>query len=397
MTGSRYLSELVDMNTIQKGRLNIITAPTGSGKSYFALQHIPSQVYDPRHHVVYLIDTINGREQIVQNYSATSEYYGWSKEIEEEGMWFEPDGKVVVLTYAKFGYLLQRFPDFQNLFSFIICDEIHNLIKFQFFSPRPNLHSRAREGLEKAVKDKKATVIALTATPSSISKKFFAPSAVIPIDQTDLIQYETKEIIPYANLESVLSNIEAGAVSLCYLTHISQMEDVEKYAKDAGFSPICIWSTKNQAHPMSQAQLDARESILRNFTIPSQYDFLIINSSSETSIKIKSHVDYVIVHNQNSDTQIPVRGRVNSDLERLYLASSCAVPLIEVPEEYLGKRLFTEEKRALCANLNLRNPKNSRPYQWTKIKEFLIENDYYVEEGRYDSKRYAIIQLAGNT
>lgn len=175
------------------------------------------------------------------------------------------------------------------------------------------------------------------------------------------------------------------------------MEEVEKYAKDAGFSPICIWSTRNQEHPMSQAQLDARESILRNFTIPFQYDFLIINSSSETSIKIKSHVDYVIVHSQNSDTQIQVRGRVNSDLERLYLASSCAVPLIEVPEEYLGKRLFTKEKRALCAKLNLRNPQNNRPYQWRKIKELLIENDYYVEEGRYDSKRYAIIQLAGNT
>lgn len=397
MTGSKYLSELVDMSTIQKGRLNIITAPTGSGKSYFALQYIPSQVYDPLHHVVYLIDTINGREQIVQNYNATSEYYGWSKEIEEDGMWFEPDGKVVVLTYAKFGYLLQRFPDFQNLFSFIICDEIHSLIKFQFFSSRPNLHSQAREGLEKAVKDKKATVIALTATPSSISKQFSAPSAVIPIDQTDLIQYETKEIIPYANLESVLSNIEVGTVGLCYLTRISQMQAVEEYAKEAGFSPICVWSTRNANHPMTQEQLDARESILTSFTIPPQYDFLIINSSSETSIKIKSHVDYVIVHSQNPDTQIQVRGRVNSDLDRLYLASNCVIPTIEVPEEYLGTKLFTREKRELCAKLNLRDPRNNRPYQWPTIKELLNENDYYIKEGRYDSKHYVIIQLAGDT
>lgn len=55
---------------------------------------------------------------------------------------------------------------------------------------------------------------------------------------------------------------------------------------------------------MTEEQQTARETILRYWKIPEEYNLLIINSSSETSIKIKSAVDYVIVDNTNPDTQI---------------------------------------------------------------------------------------------
>lgn len=41
MRGTKYLSKLVDVGAFQKNKLNIIQAPTGSGKSYFALKYIP--------------------------------------------------------------------------------------------------------------------------------------------------------------------------------------------------------------------------------------------------------------------------------------------------------------------------------------------------------------------
>ena len=116
MKGTKYLSELVDCSALQKGQLNVIKAPTGSGKTYFALNYIPSLTNDALHNVVYLIDTINGKEQIVRNYNATSEYYGWSKEVESGGMWFEPDNRVVVITYAKFGVLFERNIEFYKNF-----------------------------------------------------------------------------------------------------------------------------------------------------------------------------------------------------------------------------------------------------------------------------------------
>ena len=42
MIGTKYLSEAVDINNLEKEKLNIIKAPTGSGKTYFALHEISS-------------------------------------------------------------------------------------------------------------------------------------------------------------------------------------------------------------------------------------------------------------------------------------------------------------------------------------------------------------------
>nr|WP_296085797.1 DEAD/DEAH box helicase family protein [uncultured Blautia sp.] len=40
MIGTKYLSEAVNINNLEKEKLNIIKAPTGSGKTYFALHEI---------------------------------------------------------------------------------------------------------------------------------------------------------------------------------------------------------------------------------------------------------------------------------------------------------------------------------------------------------------------
>lgn len=234
MKGTKYLSELVDCSALQKGQLNVIKAPTGSGKTYFALNYIPSLTNDALHNVVYLIDTINGKEQIVRNYNATSEYYGWSKEVELGGMWFEPDNRVVVITYAKFGVLFERNIEFYKNFSYIICDEIHSLLRFQNYSKKPNYHSIARQVLEQAVKQKSGIVIALTATPDTIKNQFNAPSAEIAINQEELIQYDIKQVEGYTNPITALSKVDMGTVGLCYFSRIHQMIEFEPESKTDG-------------------------------------------------------------------------------------------------------------------------------------------------------------------
>ena len=395
MTGTKYLSELVDSSALQKGKLNVIKAPTGSGKTYFALQHIPTLTEDAVHEVVYLIDTINGKEQIVRNYNATSEYHGWSQEVEDGGMWFDPDSRVVVITYAKFGYLFVKKPDFYKKFRYIICDELHSLLKFQHFSTVPNYHSLARSVLELSVKEGNTTVIALTATPATIKDAFNAPAEEIPINQNELIQYEVKETVGYTNLDSVLSQMDVGTVGLCYISRIHNMIAFEKKAKEAGFSPVCIWSINNADYPMTEEQLEVRRSILEDWVIPPQYDLLIINSSSETSLKIKSPVDFVIVHSSNPDTQVQVRGRVNGDLQTLFLPTE-GVPTVRVPAEFLGKQLFSEDRAKLSEILNLRDPTNNRRYKWPTVKNILIDNDYTITESRSGNLRYYIIEPAAD-
>ena len=143
---------------------------------------------------------------------------------------------------------------------------------------------------------------------------------------------------------------------------------------------------------MTEEQLAVREEILNNFTIPEQYNLLIINASCETSIKIKSHVDYMIVNNSDEDTQVQVRGRYTGDLENLYLLSKKLTD-IKVPEQFLGKQLFKDDKQELCRVLNIHNEKN-RLCGWNTIHRLLLDLNYQVTEGRSNNRRYSIITLA---
>ncbi len=396
MKGTKYLSELVDASLFQKDKLNIIKAPTGSGKTYFALQYIPSLLDNVLHKVVYLIDTINGREQILENYNARAENREWIKTAGMDGIWFLPEDKesnkqIVVITYAKFGTLLSRYSDFYDRFDYIICDELHNLPRFQHFSQIPNCHSVAKMGIECAVRNSKTTVIALSATPKPIIRGFRVPCYEIPINQEKLIQYEVCFTEKYIGLEDVLEELDTAEIGMLYTGRITAMIEVEEQVRAMGFSPISIWSISNKDHPMTEEQLSARETILKQYTIPPQYNFLIINSSAETSIKIKSPVDYVIVNSTNPDTQVQVRGRVNRDLKKLYLRSD-GTPVVSVPEEFLNQRLFQEDKGDLAEVLNVRNPVNNRRYRWNKLKDILVENGYEISEGRFENRRYSIIK-----
>ena len=374
---------------LKKDSLNIIKAPTGSGKTYFALTAIPNAVKTAYNNVVYLIDTVNGKEQILQNYNTTSYCLWWEHIVENKYLHCGEDHRVVIMTYAKFGQILEENPTFHKNFDYIICDELPSLIKFQYFSERPNLHSVAREGLENAVRNDNTTVIALSATPNLIRKHFNAPFYDVPIDDNEVRRYETKDIINYTNLEYLLSSLEPAETGICYVKHVKEMKKLEETARALGFNPVSIWSIRNKDHIMNEQQLAVRKSILEDFTFPSEYNLLFINASSETSLKIKSPVDYVIVHDNDYDTQVQVRGRVNSDLSKLYLPLIGTTDLT-VPDEYLNKPLFTEEKAELCAILNRTNPYNRR-FGWTTIKSMLIDCEYTISEGRKNNRRYAII------
>lgn len=389
MKGTKYLSELVNAQDLQKTKLNIIRAPTGSGKTYFALNYIPSLVQDALHSVVYLIDTINGKEQILRNYNATSEYWGWAKDIDSNGIWFEDTKHIVIITYAKFGILCEKYNKFYDNFDYIICDELHSLFHFKTFSQMPNCHSVALMELRYAIMNNRTVVIGLSATPNIIKQQIATPWQELSINYEELIQYDQDQVIPYTNLEYTLSRVDSNDIGICYISRIKQMIELERMAQDIGLSPICIWSTANSEHPMTEEQLAVRETILNDYTIPEAYNLLIINSSSETSIKIKSHVDYVIVHSTNLDTQIQVRGRVNSDLNTLYLLNDGS-QRIELPDEFLGIKLFKEGKDRLCDFVNIKNPYRKK-YKWTTIKELLLEDGYDIAEKRQDNLRYVVI------
>ena len=111
------------------------------------------------------------------------------------------------------------------------------------------------------MRNENTTVVALTATPAQVKGGFDAPFAEMPIDQTVIRQFETKEVIRYTNLEYLLSVLNPNEKGVCFVSHIRQMKKLEAIAREKGFKTISFWSISNTDHPMTQAQLDAREAI----------------------------------------------------------------------------------------------------------------------------------------
>ena len=170
MIGTKYLSEAIHAEEIKAGVLNLVCAPVGSGKTHWAL-NVLSQTVSKPYKMVYLIDTVNGKEQLLKNENTAYYRRDWIATVQNGDVWFGEaitGNKVVVMTYAKFGVLTKNYPDFGFSFELILCDEIHNLPRFSsFLSHNPNdtpYHKIAKERLENIINQGKVKVIGLSAT-----------------------------------------------------------------------------------------------------------------------------------------------------------------------------------------------------------------------------------------
>ena len=63
----------------------------------------------------------------------------------------------------------------------------------------------------------------------------------------------------------------------------------------------------------------------------------------------------------------------------------------QVPDCFMGRKLFTEDKQKLCGALQIRNKENEYFYKWNTVKLKLEETGYFITEGRENNKRFAII------
>ena len=231
-------------------------------------------------------------------------------------------------------------------------------------------------------------MIGLSATPRR-AEQLNCPFQYISVDE-DVRRFEVNKIIPYTNPKLLLNELSPKEKGIVYIGHITKMKEFWEEATKLGFSAIAIWSVNNQDHPMTEEQHRAREYILAHSKLPPEYDLFIINASSETSINIFSKVDYIIIHTQEEEAQTQVRGRYRGDLDRLYLLDYITIP--QVPEEFLGQKLFKEDKQDLCKALCLRS-KWKRTFKWNTVKLKLEEAGYFITEDRENSRRYSIITL----
>ena len=179
--------------------------------------------------------------------------------MKDDSPWFGEavhDNKVVVMTYAKFGVLAEKYPRFGYDFELILCDEIHSLPKFRSFTDKnggSNPHIPAQKRLEDIVRHGNQMVIALSATPRKALEQMNCPFHHITVDD-DVRRLETKQTIPYTNKFKLLDELSPQDKGIVYITRITGMIDFYEKAIEKGFKAICVWSENNITHPMTVVQ-----------------------------------------------------------------------------------------------------------------------------------------------
>ena len=417
-----YLSQVIEVEKLKKGQANIVVAPCHSGKTTVAKEKISSLATCPEK-VLFLIDTRAGKESLIKeegmheyseewgqfmaNYNVNMEWNGIMT-VEDMKMYAGWSGEGMrVMTYHQFGYKLKEHPNLLEGIEVIICDEMHNLIKYR------NIERVKRSGgtedtpcndalreIMRAVNQTENVplVVIMTATVNPVSVildehnipvEYFYYYGKVDEDKTAETQY-------YGNLRAVLDSIESGQKTIVFIPHIKQMEEYSQIVKDKGYEVCCLWGLNNDQYIMDAEQLSVRSKILRTQNIPDDIDVLFINAAYETSINIRNkEFKTMVIHSGSYDTRVQVRGRLRHDIDKMYIYDpeheniSCYFP-----DEYCDKELTVEERQEVVDLLDLRDEKG-RKVGWRGIVEKLEADDCIVSYLKKGQRRYCVVHKNG--
>lgn len=398
---------------LHRGKINLIVAPAGSGKTYYIFNTILNDTKKS----VYLCDTSNLREMILKDEEIADKVKSTDFELLHG---FELNKyNCTVMTYAKWFYEMNK-PEYKDV-EVIVCDEIHNLYKYKDKFDRAedkekgieesknyenviiNLHQQSKKGVQ---------VVGFTATHDRIKRNFDYLYEDVKgnqyNDNWNVIDLSKEKDIKRLkeNFVSAFNDISQinywfartnlfkyGKKCLIYTDRITTAKENEAYINNTfpKLKAISLWSTNNKKNPMNKEQLRVRESILKDGLIPNEYNVLIINGSYETGINIKDDsIEMAIINNSTMDTIIQARSRIRKDIELLMYRVSRAekgdLPIITVPDEYLNIKLTATNKRELINLLDLRDG-NKRLQGWASFKRILEFNSYEVKDGFISVKK----------
>lgn len=403
-----FLSEILEVDQFQRGQANIIVAPCHSGKTFANAKIISAHATAPEY-VLCLIDTKAGKQAMITREEATAYRRSWLEEIRGDWWGSVPDEeRLRVMTYHQFGLEIQKQPLFFQNIQLIICDEMHNLIKYKGIersqnekypqkecTPEDYPCKLALETLAQLAKERSGPMIVImSATINAVSvalDRENTPCAYF--DYTDRVHCDiTKKYIYYSRFDEVLKQLPPDCRAIIYVSRIAQMIEFAALADDGWRNICCLWGLDNADHKMNPEQLCVRKAILRNERIPPEIDLLFINAAYETSINIRNEdFNTVIVHNGNSDVQTQVRGRIRHDIDSLYIYDPNHVHIAQYfPEEYYYRPLFGEDTREIASTMNLLNKKGRR-LEWPSIYRLLQKDGLVVSKQKKNGRHCCIV------
>lgn len=417
-----FVSDAIIYESCQLGKLNLITAPCGSGKTTAALEKIPEHLQIAQHRSLILINTTAGQDEFVQDGRA---YYFNYNGKEWDAEFIPPKDKPTVMTYAMFGAQYKKGNINLQDYDFVVCDELHTLNKYIGMA-RGKLKKQyplaapweindmlqmtcftyiAIEVITQILKEGKIWVFALTATPGQLYKndlqKLGAMVQEVQYSQK-LHAYEIFCKFEYAEIEPILRAIvPENRKRLFYFNTVKELLKYKKILLECGRAAESIWSIKKTDIPMAEENLTTRDFILKEHRFPDGVQDLLINGAYETAISIKDPlVKEAYIHTGNTDTRKQAANRLRQDMEivgfynkdkkrdkkkveKKIKTQDDYVDLI--PECYFNIPLYADEKTNLIEEIDF-------PAKWPSLKKALLRRNLNVIDRSDGKARYSIIQ-----
>lgn len=385
-----------------KGKINLIVARTGQGKTTAAIRTIPSQLgITDFQRCLILIDTLMAQQEKIS--------------LGECQEWGSKENKPYILNYNQFAAMVKRKEIHSQMFDYIVCDEIHNLIKYvridesQTWKRNPDYNYEticlllSRESLSYIAIDtlirwaelQDVWLFGLTATPSNLEKWHESRRYIHNIQiKEQMLAYEVFNKYEYGDINVLLkSNPEVKR--LIFAPNITLgMSFKQTIEENTSRGVSLIWSTSSQKI-MPPKDCNVVSHLRTYHAFPDGIDDVITTEAYATGWNLEDDsVQIVIVHSGNEDIRIQFPGRKRGDWQSQYNYNSqlaeddrrAARKLIaerkkreeiaqfnwEIPEKYLGVRLNKKDKEDLIKEINY-------PKKWTSLKKD-IEKNYNIEQ-----------------
>lgn len=220
MTG-QFLSEIVNLEDFEYSCLNIVDAPCGSGKTTFAKNILPKiKPCSPwgEKDMLYLIDTKNGKEQILKSEGFEFGINPWTGEDE-----WKING-IKVMTYASYALLCKMAPKKEQWQedSLILCDELHQAVSWSKWKGEDNLHKLAINLIHERINVGNNIVVAISATTKLIHREFGRNKKDIQL-YGEPRHYEENKVVKYNDLSLLLRSIDTSKRGIIFVPQITQI------------------------------------------------------------------------------------------------------------------------------------------------------------------------------
>lgn len=325
------VSDLIDISRIDKSKINLILAGTGSGKSYYALRELPNQLSIKLEEILLITSRSITKEQQIDSYNDVAtyidiaciyDYYealeptNWNfitKEMDEFNKRMADKERLIhILTYNQFERKLNDDFIMRNI-KLVVLDEIHVILSdFMYIDAMKKVLVSIKNMINRGI-----IVVGMTATDDDMNDKFkencnyLLDKAFFPHKITNSFNIiKSKKYIP-----NIIDNLEGNSICMVYSSK-EAVKMANKYPKTKA-----IVSKDNKNKLRTKEMDDLQEYIVKNKMLPDDCNLLIGTSCIREGFEFKkdANIKNVIIYSSDPVTIKQFVGRYRGDVENIYI------------------------------------------------------------------------------